>query len=301
MTHELILLRKYRNFLFFRDLFYFSNMSEIKETTAFDDLSIVYYPKVKSLIRLFFVLLFNMIFTTLIIGVVMAVYMGVLKRELPTFWKSLLSLSAYVMMMFYTIRFAMRKVKQQQQQSSVDLSFNKISIGLIPLAIISALSLYLCIEPIATSIPMPGEVRTFFEKAFRPDIMSVLMMVVAAPVLEEILCRGIVLKGLLENYPPRKAIVISALFFALIHMNPWQAIPAFFFGLFVGWVFYKTQSIIPGMIMHATVNGVSAFALFLPEDRQELSKMLGPTNYVLVCLAGLVVFIICCRVLTIRR
>ncbi|WP_409994892.1 CPBP family intramembrane glutamic endopeptidase [Chitinophaga pinensis] len=44
---------------------------------------------------------------------------------------------------------------------------------------------------------------------------------------------------MLKRYPPRKAIVISALFFGLIHLNPWQALPAFCIGLLLGWVFTK--------------------------------------------------------------
>jgi len=267
-------------------------MSDIKNPT---------YPNIKSLIGLFIALLVNMIFSTLVISGIIAAYVAISKVQPSDLLKSALSLFAYTMMMLFTIQFAIRRSKG----SVSDYSFNRVSVGLVPLIIISALALYLCLEPIATSIPMPEEVKNFFKNMFRPDFFSVLLMVVAAPLLEEILCRGIVLKGLLENYSPMKAILISAFFFGLIHMNPWQAVPAFLFGLFVGWVFYKTRSIIPGIIMHATVNGVSASAMFLPEDKQELQQLLSTTNYVLLCLAALVVFIACCmylqKTLTVKR
>lgn len=78
-------------------------------------------------------------------------------------------------------------------------------------------------------------------------LINFICVSVFAPFFEEWLCRGMVLRGLL-NYKrkskadgtikhgikPVWAIVISALFFALIHMNPWQAIPAFVLGCLFG-------------------------------------------------------------------
>ena len=64
-----------------------------------------------------------------------------------------------------------------------------------------------------------------------PFWSSFLLTAIFAPVFEEWLCRGMVLRGLLTKMKPAWAIVISALFFALIHMNPWQALNAFGIGL----------------------------------------------------------------------
>ena len=65
-----------------------------------------------------------------------------------------------------------------------------------------------------------------------------------------------VLRGLLTRtrMKPFWAIVVSALFFALIHMNPWQAIPAFLLGCLFGYVYYKTGSLKLTMLMHFTNN-----------------------------------------------
>ncbi|MCS3736592.1 CPBP family intramembrane glutamic endopeptidase [Mucilaginibacter dorajii] len=109
--------------------------------------------------------------------------------------------------------------------------------------------------------------------------------------MEELLCRGIVLGGLLKNYPPYKAILISALFFALIHLNPWQALPAFFSGLFLGWIFYKTKSVIPGMIIHATNNGLVMLFVFLPKNKQDLLNLLGMPYYIVLCVLAAIVFV----------
>ncbi|MBR1411392.1 MAG: CPBP family intramembrane metalloprotease [Prevotella sp.] len=81
-----------------------------------------------------------------------------------------------------------------------------------------------------------------------------------APLAEELVFRGAVLRALLrwkEN--PWVGICISAALFALIHMNPAQMPHAFMIGLLLGWMYYRTDSIIPGVVYHWVNNSV-AFA-----------------------------------------
>ena len=67
-----------------------------------------------------------------------------------------------------------------------------------------------------------------------------------------------ILRGLLGNrVKPVWAIVISAAFFAFIHLNPWQAVPAFLLGCLFGYVYYKTGSLKLTMLMHFTNNTFS--------------------------------------------
>ena len=98
--------------------------------------------------------------------------------------------------------------------------------------------------------------------------VNFLCVSVFAPFFEECLCRGMVLRGLL-NYSrsegrrgirPAAAIAISALFFAAIHLNPWQAVPAFALGCLFGYVYYRTGSLNLTMLMHFTNN---TFALII--------------------------------------
>ena len=86
---------------------------------------------------------------------------------------------------------------------------------------------------------------------------SFLLVAIFAPVFEEWLCRGMVLRGLLTRMKPVWAIVVSALFFALIHMNPWQALNAFLLGLVMGYVYYKTGSLLLTMLIHFVNNGTA--------------------------------------------
>ena len=84
------------------------------------------------------------------------------------------------------------------------------------------------------------------------------MVSIFAPFFEEWLCRGMVLRGLLGNkVKPAWAIVFSAIFFAVIHLNPWQAVPAFLLGCLFGYVYYKTGSLKLTMLMHFANNTFS--------------------------------------------
>ena len=87
-------------------------------------------------------------------------------------------------------------------------------------------------------------------------VLNFIAVSIFAPFFEEWLCRGMVLRGLLTRtrMKPFWAIALSALFFALIHMNPWQAVPAFLLGCLFGYVYYKTGSLKLTMLMHFTNN-----------------------------------------------
>ncbi|MBO4916270.1 MAG: CPBP family intramembrane metalloprotease [Bacteroidales bacterium] len=121
--------------------------------------------------------------------------------------------------------------------------------------------------------PMPEWLENMLKSITQGNfLLNFLCVSIFAPFFEEWLCRGMVLRGLL-NYEhknkagetvrglkPVWAIVISAAFFALIHFNSWQGIAAFAMGLVFGYVYYRTGSVWLTMLMHFTNN---TFALIL--------------------------------------
>lgn len=78
-----------------------------------------------------------------------------------------------------------------------------------------------------------------------------------APLVEEVVMRGAILRTLLNSMKSRwGAIAISALLFALIHMNPAQMPYAFIAGLFLGWIYSRTGSVLPGIAYHWVNNTI---------------------------------------------
>ena len=112
-------------------------------------------------------------------------------------------------------------------------------------------------DPVVTLLPdMPEFLEQALESMVSGNVLINLLCVsVFAPFFEEWLCRGMVLRGLLaRNVKPVWAILFSAFFFAFIHFNPWQAIPAFMLGCLFGYVYYKTRSLSLTMLIHCVNN-----------------------------------------------
>ena len=84
-----------------------------------------------------------------------------------------------------------------------------------------------------------------------------LTICIFAPLVEEVVFRGAVLRSLLQRMDSRwGAIALSALFFALVHLNPAQMPHAFLIGLLLGWMYERTRSILPGIMVHWVNNTV---------------------------------------------
>ena len=156
-------------------------------------------------------------------------------------------------------------------------------------------------DPLGRLLPEPGEmIKQLLESMTQGNmILNFISVCIFAPFFEEWLCRGMVLRGLLgSNVKPAWAIVISALFFALIHMNPWQALPAFVIGSMMGYVYYRTGSLKLTMLMHFTNNFLSLVLSNIDalKDVESWAEVLpAPSYWALVALSVLVaaVVIVC--------
>ena len=130
-----------------------------------------------------------------------------------------------------------------------------------------------------------------------PFWSSFLVVAIFAPIFEEWMCRGMVLRGLLTKMKPVWAIVISALFFAVIHANPWQALNAFLLGLVMGYVYYKTGSLILTMLIHFVNNGSAVILSHIDAYKEYedlyLIDILGKQDYTITFLVSCVVLAAC--------
>lgn len=91
-----------------------------------------------------------------------------------------------------------------------------------------------------------------------PGIAGLFYGCIFCPILEEIGIRGILLGGLLKSRcHPWLAILITALVFALLHGVGVHSVVSFVFSIIVGWLYWRTGSIIPGMIVHVVNNSLS--------------------------------------------
>jgi len=128
-----------------------------------------------------------------------------------------------------------------------------------------------------------------FAKLASSPISLIIMTVILAPILEEILFRGIIMKGLINNkVKPITAIIVSAFIFGAVHFNPWQFAGAFLLGLVLGLVYYKTKSLLMPILLHAFNNGISAIIMLYSES-ENFSDILHISKE-MVLVIGIVVF-----------
>lgn len=96
-----------------------------------------------------------------------------------------------------------------------------------------------------------------FERLLGGGPISIITICILAPIIEEMLFRGILLRSFMCNYSTFNAILFSSLLFAVIHFNIYQIIGAYIGGTFLGWLYVVTQSLWPSIFAHALFNAIS--------------------------------------------
>ena len=119
------------------------------------------------------------------------------------------------------------------------------------LAILLALSLLMQIIP-ASWIDKLNESNDSILNAPVPIMLAA--TVIMAPLLEEIMCRALMLGAMKKAMPKWVAIVLSSLVFGLLHVNPIGIIYATLLGILLGWIFIKTDSVLPAIFCHLSFN-----------------------------------------------
>lgn len=110
-------------------------------------------------------------------------------------------------------------------------------------------------------LPLPDLMEdTFMDMGNEP--LGVLSMALVAPLVEEMMFRGAIQGYLMRRCSnPWTAIVVSALVFGVIHMNPVQVVYATLLGLVLGWIYYRTRSLLPVIAGHVLNNSVAVASM----------------------------------------
>ena len=94
--------------------------------------------------------------------------------------------------------------------------------------------------------------------------------VIVAPLTEELLVRGLILRGFLSRYSVRKAVLASALLSGLMHLNSWNFIGPIVLGILLAWWFIQTRSMLPCFLGHALYGALEIAYILL--SQLELSQ-----------------------------
>jgi CAAX protease family protein len=143
--------------------------------------------------------------------------------------------------------------------------FSPVSGQTIFLAIILAVSLFIITDEIdrliSTLIPPPDAIKEMMKPLQINTVLQWIFIIVGsvfvAAISEESLFRGFLQVTLENKGDPTRAIILTSVTWAIVHLNPYWAIPVFVLGVFIGFVAWKTKSIWPAVTIHASYNFLS--------------------------------------------
>ncbi len=159
------------------------------------------------------------------------------------------------------------------------LRWNKISQQQVFIAVLIGLSLIVLLDEfdriITFFFPLPAEAVTALDEFLQMESWTDYLFVwvgavFAAAICEESLFRGFVQLSLEAYGSITKAILLGALLFAIAHFNPWWMVQILILGVFLGYLSWRANSVLPTMVIHALYNGV-ALLLTNTQDESEWS------------------------------
>jgi uncharacterized protein len=111
-----------------------------------------------------------------------------------------------------------------------------------------------CVEVVVRLFPLSPSQVDMFKEMGSGSVGAIVIGSLLAPVLEEMFFRGIILRSFLQQYPKWISILGSALIFGAAHMNLYQFTAAFLLGVFLGWLYQRSRSLVPCIALHAVYN-----------------------------------------------
>lgn len=153
-------------------------------------------------------------------------------------------------------------------------SFKWFNAALILWGVLLVFMIGVVIEPLLDIFP--DSYLEMLNQAVGRGGWAIVTTIIVAPIMEEILFRGIILESVRSRFGTMRSILISAAIFGIIHIIPQQVINAFFVGLVLGFIYVKTESIFSVMILHAINNALAYLQTVIFGDQLlSMKEMIG--------------------------
>ena len=105
------------------------------------------------------------------------------------------------------------------------------------------------------------DVAIIFDQTEFP-ILLLIGGAIIAPIVEELFFRGFIFAGLQQRWPWPIAGAVSALLFATVHIIPTSFLPIFILGFIFSYLYYRSGSIWPAILMHMLTNTIALSAAY---------------------------------------
>lgn len=241
----------------------------------------------KTAIKLVFIYLGIQIVGAILLAIPYAIYLAVTGGDIsqaqtdvlaPSFFLSILLMVGFLWKFGYISR---EKV-----------TWSIVSPSYLTLTLVATLSGIWVLDVLLSRLHLPDLLKESFD-ILQSGWMGILAIAVAGPILEELLFRGAITKILLQKYTPTKAILFSALIFGVFHVNPVQVVGGCIIGLLLAWIYYKTASLIPCILIHIINNSLSVYFSLRYPDAENLAQVMGGSeqSYWLLTVLMVVLFV----------
>lgn len=130
--------------------------------------------------------------------------------------------------------------------------------------------------------------------SFLPDLMKdnfaalqgtwlgLACIVLLGPAVEELVYRRAVQVELSRRYTPRGVVLLSGVLFGISHINPAQVPGACLMGFLLAWLYLRTHSLVPGLLIHIVNNGLATYLSMAYPEAEDLGQWLSPMAMIVI-------------------
>lgn len=142
-------------------------------------------------------------------------------------------------------------------------SLLRLSAAFIVFLVVSGL-VFAILEHVAPGLDLGQEQDIAFTTASTvvEMVLAFMALIIIAPIVEETLFRGLLFPSLAQRFGVVAAAVMSSVLFGAIHAQLNVAIVTFLLGLLLAWLYYKTDSLWPAIMLHSLKNLVAFVLIF---------------------------------------
>lgn len=210
----------------------------------------------------------------------------------------------YVTQFALTIAYALflKKRRSGTFRNVMYFSFKGFNPMIILWGVIMMLAIGVVIEPLLNLFP--DEWINLLNDKISSGGWAMVTTIIAAPIFEEILFRGIIQDSLTRKYGAWRGIVVASCIFGIIHLIPQQVVGAMLIGMVIGYIYYKTRSLLSAMVLHGINNALAVFSMMFIEDstvsiRQSINS--DTIYYTLYVVCAVLVFLSLLQVIRLIR
>lgn len=172
---------------------------------------------------------------------------------------------------------------------SVKELFKTVPANVLLISVVFALCGMFAVEILSSAFDIPNTLEEQF-KAMSGTITGFLGICIVGPVMEEMIMRRVILNEMANVTKSMwLGIIISSALFAIIHINPIQVVFAMPAGIFLGWLYCKTGSLLVPICVHILNNTISFITLSTGFDTEiSLDSTLGVILFIVFIIISIV-------------